>query len=111
MPESAIPSRVCELCRRPATPLTRHHLLPRSRHNKPRFERHFSRQEGRERIALLCRACHSCVHSVLTEKQLEQQYNTLEALRAHEEIARFTAWLASKPPGFQPLSRRPKRES
>ncbi len=88
------------------TPLTRHHLLPQSRHDKPRFARHFTREEGRSRIALLCKACHSFIHSIFTEKELEQNYNTLEALVAHPEVGRFAAWLAKKPPGFQPLSRR-----
>ncbi len=96
----------CEICQRREVPLTRHHLLPQSRHNKPRFRREFTRAEGRERIAMLCPACHSCVHSLLTEKQLERDYNTIDSLRAHPQIQAFAAWLATKPPGFQPLSRR-----
>lgn len=98
--------RICELCRRAGTPLTRHHLLPQSRHNKARFRRQFTREEGKTRIAMLCKACHSCVHSVLSEKELEQGYNTLEALAAHAEIAKFVEWVAGKPAGFQPLSPR-----
>lgn len=102
--------RACELCRRVGAPLTRHHLLPQSRHNKPRFQRQFTKEDGKTRIAMLCKACHSCVHSVLSEKELEQGYNTLEALAGHTEVAKFVAWVAGKPAGFQPLSPRRKKK-
>jgi len=45
---------------------------------------------------------------MLSEKEMEFSYNTIEALRQHPDIARFADWLATKPPGYQPLSR-PKR--
>jgi len=96
----------CAICGRPDTVLTRHHLLPQSRHNKPRFARNHSKEEGRTRIAMLCKACHSFVHSLLTEKELEQTYDSIDALREHPDIARFASWLATRPPGFQPLSRK-----
>jgi len=96
----------CTICTRLGVPLTRHHLLPQCRQNKPRFARHHTRQEGLERIALLCKACHSFVHSTLSEKELEQRYNTIEALLEHEEIRRFANWIRSKPPGYQLLSRK-----
>jgi hypothetical protein len=96
----------CEVCGRLNTALTRHHLLPQSRHSKPRFSRHYTKQEGLTRIALLCKACHSFVHSVLSEKELAERYNTLELLLGHPEIAKFAQWIAPKPPGYQPLSRK-----
>lgn len=98
----------CAICEREGCELTRHHLLPQCRHRKPRFARSYTREEGLNRIALLCRACHSYIHSVLTEKELEAVYNTVEALRAHPEIERFRAWVGAKPPGYQPLSRKKK---
>jgi len=96
----------CAICGRPDTPLTRHHLLPQSRHNKPRFTRNHTKEEGLTRIALLCKACHSFVHSVFSEKELEQSYNSIEALRSHTEVAKFATWLSTKSSGFQPLSRK-----
>lgn len=101
--------QVCELCGRAASPLTRHHLFPRSRHNKPRFQRLHSKEIGREAIAMLCRACHSCVHAHLSEKELEREFNTVESLRAHPSISQFVAWLSRKPADFHPSVRRPKR--
>jgi hypothetical protein len=96
----------CAICGRAETDLTRHHLLPQCRHRKARFARLHSREEGLSSIALLCKACHSYIHSVLTEKEMELSFNTIEALRQHPDVARFAAWLANKPPGYQPLSRR-----
>jgi 5-methylcytosine-specific restriction endonuclease McrA len=101
----------CEICRRREIPLTRHHLLPQARHNKPRFARNHTKEEGRTRIALLCKSCHSFVHAAFTEKQLEQSFNTIDSLQAHPEVAKFAAWISTKPAGFQALSRRLRSRS
>jgi hypothetical protein len=34
---------------------------------------------------------------LLTENQLARNYSTIEALRAHPEIAKFIEWIANKP--------------
>jgi 5-methylcytosine-specific restriction endonuclease McrA len=91
----------CELCGRVQIPLTRHHLIPQSRHNKARTKRQFDRETMKMDIALLCRACHSQVHAVLTNQELSQFYHSVEALRSHEDIARFAAWVAKKPPSLK----------
>lgn len=82
--------------------LTRHHLIPRTRHANRRNKRDFARDDVRSRIAWLCRPCHNHIHAVLSEKDMERHYNTVEALRDHPEIARFATWLATKPAGFKP---------
>jgi len=55
----------------------------------------------------LCGACHRQVHRTLTEKELEREYNTVEALLSHPEISRFVRWIERKPHGV--ISRREKR--
>jgi 5-methylcytosine-specific restriction endonuclease McrA len=95
----------CELCEREGMKLTRHHLIPRTRHSTKRNKKLFSRQEVVERIAMLCRPCHRQVHALFTEKQLELEYSSLDRLLAHPEVAKFVAWIRSKPPGFQPSTR------
>lgn len=92
----------CELCRRSGLRLTKHHLIPRTRHKNKQNKRLFTRREVKERIAMLCIACHKHVHTLLTEKELEREFNTIVALLAHPGIARFVAWIESKPPGFKP---------
>lgn len=44
--------------------------------------------------------CHRTIHANFTNSDLEKRYSTAEALLAHEEIARFVAWVRGKPPDF-----------
>ena len=95
--------RVCALCKRrlSITPLTVHHLIPRTRHRNKRTRRTFTKEEVKTRIAMLCRPCHDQVHALISEKELERSYNTVEALAAHPDVAAFAAWIADKPDGFK----------
>jgi hypothetical protein len=92
----------CELCGRDQVALTRHHLIPRCRHDKPRTRRKFERNEMLTEIAMLCRPCHSACHRALSEKQMAEDYSRIDLLRNIPEIERFVQWIATKPPGFQP---------
>jgi hypothetical protein len=91
---------VCALCQREEI-LTRHHLIPRTRHHNQRNKREFARELVRQTLGL-CRGCHSQVHALLTEKELEREWNTIEKLREHPEVKKFAAWMTKKPPGFKP---------
>ncbi len=96
----------CELCRREGVSVTRHHLIPRAVHRRPRTARSFPQEELNTRIAMLCRACHKFIHTVLSEKELAAEYSTLEKLRAHPEIHKFLQWVANKPPDLRVRSRK-----
>lgn len=48
---------------------------------------------------MVCLPCQKQIHALFSEKELERQYNTPEALRAHPEVRRFVSWLATKPDG------------
>jgi 5-methylcytosine-specific restriction endonuclease McrA len=89
----------CELCGRMVGEVTKHHLIPRTRHSNKKNKKEFDRVEVRTRLALFCQPCHKQVHAILSEKQLERDYNTLEALRAQAELAKFVTWIKDKPPG------------
>lgn len=82
---------VCPLCGRPIPPDVRqsvHHLVPKLK-------------GGRQGpTVLLHQICHATLHASFTEAELARHYNTIEALRAAPEIAKFVAWVAGKPPGF-----------
>jgi hypothetical protein len=42
----------------------------------------------------VCRDCHRAIHRfVRDEKELGREWNTLAALRRHEGLARFVAWV------------------
>ncbi|MGB5063821.1 MAG: hypothetical protein WBQ37_08680 [Candidatus Competibacter sp.] len=99
----------CELCGRFMSALTRHHLIPRTRHRKKRTQRLFEREEVRTRILWICQPCHNHIHKVLSEKEMEAGYHSREALLAHPTIRRFAAWIGAKPVGFMPAGRIPKR--
>ena len=86
----------CALCERSGLPLTRHHLIPRTRHRNKRNKREFDRDDVRQRVLLLCRDCHAQVHALLDEKQLEREYNTRERLLSHPQVARFVEWLRGR---------------
>jgi hypothetical protein len=106
--EQAASAAACQLCGRVQLPLTRHHLIPQSRHNKTRTQRQFDRVDMQQSIALLCRPCHSQVHAVLDNISLATAFYRLDLLAAHPEIARFSAWIRSKPAGLKVSIRRPK---
>lgn len=93
-------TRECAICGREEV-LTRHHLIPRTRHANRRNKREFDRKTVKETVGV-CRPCHSQIHAVLSEKELERDYRTVDSLRAHPEIAKFAAWLRAKPRGFKP---------
>ena len=78
----------CPLCGRPLGTeyVDRHHLVPRTYKGKEQFPIH--------------RICHRKIHSVLTERELRDHYNTWEALLEHEDIRAFIAWVARKPAGY-----------
>lgn len=87
----------CELCGRDRLEITRHHLIPRTRHRNRRNKKTFSREDVHGRIAWLCRACHKQVHTLIDEKTLEVEYNTLDALRSHEGLMKFVRWVRERP--------------
>jgi hypothetical protein len=89
----------CELCERDVAEITRHHLIPQTRHSNRRNKRDFERSEVRGRIAMLCRPCHGNVHATFSNKELERRLNTVEALRAEPAIERFTSWIQRRPDG------------
>lgn len=99
----------CELCGRAVDEVTKHHLIPRTRHANKRNKKTFDRKEVKERVAWLCRPCHKQIHAVFSEKELERRFNTLEAIRAHPEAAKFIEWLKDKPGGLTVTVRRSRQ--
>lgn len=95
----------CAICGRDEV-LTRHHLIPRTRHANKRNKREFDRQIVKQTVGI-CRPCHSQIHRLLTEKELERGWNTIEKLRTHPELQRFAEWIANKPAGFRCRTSKP----
>jgi 5-methylcytosine-specific restriction endonuclease McrA len=99
----------CQLCGRPEE-LTDHHLIPRSQHSRLRRVRNeFDVEAARHDTARLCSACHRTVHSLLTDRELAEDYHSLESLRSHPGIRRFVRWARRQKSGKRISVRRPKR--
>lgn len=45
---------------------------------------------------MLCRDCHKYIHVEHTEKELGRNFNTIEALREDEKIAKFIKFVRKK---------------
>lgn len=90
---------ICPLCGRPIPPSQRdaHHLVPRSR--------------GGKHTQLLHRICHRQVHALFSETELAREFATADALLAHPDMARFVAWVRSKPPEFVERTRKSSRRT
>jgi len=77
----------CELCRRtfPNELLTdpqsiqRHHLIPEHRKESP--------------TVTLCRPCHEQVHATFTNEELQERYDTFDALRDAEALQGYLRWI------------------
>lgn len=74
----------CPLCLRPNLRPSDHHLVPKSR-------------GGRVTLAI-CNDCHKAIHAIFSNKELAATYHTVEALLAHETMARMVAFIARQDP-------------
>ena len=91
----------CALCDRPIPPGARsslHHLVPRAR--------------GGARLGTvrLHQVCHSAIHARYSEAEIARRLADVESLRADPELARFAAWVRTKPPDFHAPTRRARQE-
>jgi hypothetical protein len=87
------PVEACALCGRPlGRRVEWHHVVPKS--------------EGGRDTAPLHPICHRTIHATASNAELARLYPTLDALRAREDMSRFLAWIADKPPDFHAPTRR-----
>ncbi|GLE03764.1 hypothetical protein PINS_up012666 [Pythium insidiosum] len=99
---SAHDAAVCEMCERPMR-LTFHHLIPRVTHAK--FLKLGYSREYLNSGVMICRPCHSKIHSTESNKTLAREFNTLEKLVAHPEIARWIHYARKQRVSSRPVKR------
>jgi hypothetical protein len=87
----------CPLCERKIPPTQRdaHHLIPKSK--------------GGRHTEYLHRICHRQIHALFTETELARQFNSVDALLAHPDMASFVAWVKTKPDDFMERTRKSQR--
>ena len=76
----------CPLCKREMVYKRKHHLVPISRGGKHDVK------------VLVCEDCHSSIHSLFSNKELERKYNSAEALLNDERFAKMAEFLAKRDP-------------
>lgn len=86
----------CPICRRgvPEKRMTRHHL--RTRH-KRKGDPHL--------VELICRECHSYIHRLFTNAELQDEdspLNTIEGLLEHPDYAKAIKWVKKQDPRKHP---------
>ena len=91
---------ICPLCDRPIPPeakSSRHHLTPRLKGGT-----HLGTVQ-------LHQICHSAIHARYSEAGIARRLADVESLKADPELARFVAWVRTKPDDFHAPTRRSKR--
>lgn len=90
--------KICPICNReiPTGAESRHHLIPET--NKS-VKNKYSTVAKKETVDLH-QVCHRKIHSVLTNKELAQIYNSIDLIAAHQEIQKFAKWVRKKPIDF-----------
>jgi hypothetical protein len=58
---------------------------------------------------ILHRICHRQIHALFTETELARQYNTVEKLKAQEDLMDFIKWVRLKPDDFFERTRKSRR--
>lgn len=87
--EIPAPDNNCQFCGRELGGIVnRHHLVPLSKGGA-----------GTPMIPLH-KICHDKIHSVLSETELRNYYNTMERLRTQPELEEFIRWVSKKAPEF-----------
>lgn len=74
---------VCNLCGLDALSVSKHHLVPKAKRGKD--------------TVVVCNECHKQIHSLFTNKELANQYNTIELLKIHPAIKAWIGWRCKHP--------------
>jgi hypothetical protein len=94
-PEFAPAARAseCEICEREHLPLTYHHLIPRAVHAKV-VKRGWHSSWELNKVAWLCRACHSFVHRLATNEELAKEWYSVDLLLERDDVQKWAAWVS-----------------
>lgn len=74
----------CELCKRDVETLTRHHLKPKARGG------------AKGRCAMVCKSCAEMIHQLISNKELDKHYDTVEKLLSNDEIKKYVNWVSKQ---------------
>lgn len=89
-------SETCPLCDRaipPGARASRHHLTPKLKGGT------------HGETVRLHQVCHSAIHARYSEAEIARRLSDVDSLRQDPELARFVAWVRTKPPDFHARTR------
>lgn len=76
----------CPLCKRDNYHPSDHHLVPKCRGGGP------------QDTLCICESCHQAIHKLFSNKELESDYSSVEALLGHEKFAKTAAFIGKQNP-------------
>jgi 5-methylcytosine-specific restriction endonuclease McrA len=90
---------VCPICGRniPEQYIEKHHLVPKSK-------------KGTNTVDVCCN-CGDMLHKVISIKEMQKEYNTVEALKSHPDVQKWSKWVSKKPTDFSVCMARKKRRN
>lgn len=95
-------SGLCEMCERPMN-LTAHHLIPRVTHS--RYLKQGYTRDFLNTCIMICRQCHSKIHSTEDERTLARDFNTLAKIMEHREIVRWVSYARKQKARVRPVKK------
>ncbi|KAL2866753.1 HNH endonuclease [Aspergillus lucknowensis] len=82
----------CEICGRDWIPLSYHHLIPRSVHDKV-LKKGWHDEWMLNSVAWICGACHRFVHRMASNEELAREWFTVERILEREDVKEWARWV------------------
>ena len=86
---------ICPICKRitPEEHQEYHHLIPRTLRHRNKYAK---KLEEDNNTVLLCRNCADQIHKLFDEKELANNYDTLEKLLNNPDIQKWADWIHNR---------------
>lgn len=91
----------CPICQRetPEDCQEEHHLIPRAICKRNKYSNLPQLEKGKETITV-CLDCGNQLHKLFSEKELADNYNTIEKILAQSSTQTWIKWVSNKPNEF-----------
>lgn len=90
----------CPLCKRDLIHPSDHHLKPKCRGGK----------KDEENMVLICADCHSAIHGLFSNKELEREYNSVDALLSDDKLCKAIKFISKQDPNRRLRTKRAKSQ-
>jgi hypothetical protein len=94
--DSYLEEGCCLMCERKML-LTKHHVIPKEVHEWYRKHHGMTKEQLHQGI-MICRSCHSALHSFEDNKTLAEKYSTIEAILEHPKVQKWLPYIRKRKP-------------